>query len=329
MQSHSIPRRVRCDGGSGGFTLVELLVVIGIIAVLIGILLPALGRARAQARSVQCQSNLRTMGQGILMYANANKGRFPLGTWEGMDYDPTTNSVPAGQDANRATRWNLLLQSTFNNKYGTTWNDAASNTFNSNTSAMRDLFVCPDAPGNGDKNAQSSASIHYECHPRLMPQYGLKTGAGEVLLKPYLVSKVKRSAEIALLFDAPLEYSTTYITFHIHQETPVANNLDRNAMAGPGPGPKAPYLLDNYAGTTIDPNTSIDMTAAGSFLPPFVNADVIQNYGTIRFRHMKDTSANALMVDGHVESFRLDPKKASSDPQKTSFLRKNVYVNPQ
>src|SRR5262249_49420386 len=161
-----------------------------------------------------------------------------------------------------------------------------------------DLFICPDAPGNGDKNAQSSASIHYECHPRLMPQYGLKIGGGEVLLKPYLVSKVKRSAEIALGFDAPLEYSSTYNTYHIQQEAPVANNLDHSAMAGPNPpGGKAPYLLDNYAGTSVDPNSSIDMTGAGSFFPQYANGDNAQNYGTIRFRHMKETVANVLLCD--------------------------------
>jgi prepilin-type processing-associated H-X9-DG protein len=72
---------------------------------------------------------------------------------------------------------------------------------------------------------------------------------------------------------------------------------------------------------------SIDMTPRPSNNVALTNRDDPGNTQTIRFRHMRDTVANALMVDGHVESFRYEPKKAPNDPTVTTLLRKNIYVN--
>ncbi len=65
----------------GGFTVIELMVVIGIIAVLLGLLLPGLGMVRATARATKSQSNLRQWGIGTIAWSGMNDERLP---WEGM-----------------------------------------------------------------------------------------------------------------------------------------------------------------------------------------------------------------------------------------------------
>src|SRR3990172_10581041 len=93
------------------FTLIELLVVMVIIALLVGLLLPALGRAQEEARKTQCRSNLRQIGLAMTMYCSDNSrwtpcgygGYVRLGTGNHLAYNGTYDSVavwhaPTGMD---------------------------------------------------------------------------------------------------------------------------------------------------------------------------------------------------------------------------------------
>ena len=103
----------RTRGVGRGFTLVELLVVIGIIALLISMLMPALAASRAQSLSVACNSNLRQNYQFMLIYANENKGymfpqhmgagqprtqRWPLVVFRPSVWNPPTMLCPMDQE---------------------------------------------------------------------------------------------------------------------------------------------------------------------------------------------------------------------------------------
>ena len=100
--SRMLPSRPRYLRRDAGFTLVELLVVIGIIAILIGILLPTISRARAVANRTACMATQKEFGNALHMFVNEHKGYLPKAWF---------NSAPRVRDAADAENYANLKDS--------------------------------------------------------------------------------------------------------------------------------------------------------------------------------------------------------------------------
>lgn len=319
------------------FTLVELLVVIGIIAVLIGILLPVLGKARKQAKLVQCQTSLRQIGQALVMYANEYKGTLP----PGFSSDSTGSVV---------YNWTSLLVSMMDRKGAT--NSATDLAQGGAKSSFRRVFLCPELAGTAaDFDPANIAVTHYLGHPRLLPCVGFNpnnlpnpfvdpyTGAAA---QCYKISHVKRSSEIVIVFDGSMSYFTGISQFAAYsgspyyaprQGMPVATFLDNNAYStssklvtggSPARKPNMPVQLAPYDASTGGQASSkwLNKDAPGT------NAQNQTNDRNIRFRHGNESKMNALFVDGHVSTFTTGGKWLSmTPPLAADFLCKNINLD--
>jgi prepilin-type N-terminal cleavage/methylation domain-containing protein/prepilin-type processing-associated H-X9-DG protein len=321
---------------SRAFTLVELLVVIGIIAALLGILLPVLGKMSARGRDIKCQSNLRQIVQGIFTYAAENKGSMPWGfVWERSNdrirpdpYDPANDWGQAPDNQNRAyVSWAGLVGKAMTRK-GTGVDDDLSTDMDLN---FPPVFKCPEA---------------LQTHPHLVgyamnwivavsPYDELRwpnARPPRAQLKPPPITLMLK--ETALVWDTALQPFWDKNTGYL-----LGADIDGQRFWSGAESPQVRYYSIKDPFGRIPPGVMgqekfIQMNT-GSFIwrnidPAHPNApsDVVHYpyQGNLRFRHNNETACNVGWADGSVRALtvKMNPDKSAQrhDAKRRYFMIK-------
>lgn len=281
---------------AAAFTLVELLVVIGIIGLLISVLLPALNKARQQANFIDCQSGLRQIGQALDIYVTENNGMLPFGDIRN-DKGGTTpwesGVLPNSSDEEFSWYWTFALSSEVQA------NLIGAGGLVTNLSAMfRDVDTIQ---GNDFRYVN-----HYTCNPRVFPdnweQDYLQDGTpvAAVNKRQRKLSNIKPSTTF-LIWDAPqcadwnnnayeqaTELDGNELTFgtYFYRNTPTAVQYNRPVSPGEISQSQSPTVC-----AAMQKKWNVDLQPGAGYFNTH-----------LRFRHLNNTAMAALCVDGHVET---------------------------
>ena len=306
-----------------GFTLVELLVVIGIIAVLISLLLPALNRAREQANLINCQSNLRTIGQLLNIYSAENNGYLPYGHalckpgGKTYTYDATslTNAL-AAEEWWWTDTLSLMNDNQTESKAVT---GATSQNFSMQALNYSAVFHDTDIPGSLPIGPRAS---HYCANMRILAE-GTYADPCSTATDPAAhddfplrtLSSIQHGSQVMMIWCAATDLSNGATDRGADE---LCNALDGSQYGwGHGlsnPPADASYWSSAFYGNLISLGNDLSGTNSrfSNVTVPYLkgeNQDYLNaaglgwnNVADMRYRHMDNTTMNVLFVDGHVES---------------------------
>ncbi len=321
------------------FTLVELLVVIGIIAALIGILLPVLSGVQMRGRDIKCQSNLRQIVQALYGYCAENKGSMP---W-GFVWNRNNNTQP--DPYNSANDWEEH-SSNVNGQY-ISWPALLGRNMASRGgiidengiigAALRTIFPpvfqCPEAA----QLRNCPVSYVMNMIVAVSPIYEIRvSGANQPYPQRRPPNQSMMLKETVLVWDTGIRpdfdenagylvgadidinerfwFGAAYPQWRYFQQNDPYNNF----AGQPGLGNNRPVFLSwpNQPYKNIEPG----IPAGGG---SGIEASRWPFQGNLRFRHNKDTACNAGFSDGSVRQFtaKMNPDKSINQSQHNALRR--------